>query len=650
MRRFLILPAIALAVVATAVNRPREVRAAESPHASLPPAADRKVDFHKEVVPILANSCLKCHANAKHEGGFSIEDRTAVLKGSDSGAVVVPGKSAESLLIRLVGGMEADRIMPAKGPRLTAEQIGVLRAWIDQGLNWEQGFTFHHSPAAPLHLRHPTLPAAAAGSASTNLIDSLLAPYFSANHFAAENLVDDRTYIRRVYLDLIGLLPSPDDVGKFVADTAADKRTRLVERLLADKPRYAEHWMTFWNDALRNAYRGTGYIDGGRTQISAWLYQSLYDNKPYDQFVRELIDPKPDAAGYIRGIVWRGVVNASQVPAMQAAQNVSQVFMGINLKCASCHDSFINDWTLDDSYGLAGIFSETPLEVHRCDKPMGRFAPQKFLYPELGTIDPKAPRPERLAQLAKAITSPADGRLSRTIVNRLWSQMLGRGLVEPVDDMDQPPWHVDLLDWLASDLAEHHFDLKRTLKVICTSRAYQLPSVGAAGPAQSGFVFRGPIVQRMTAEQFVDAISAVAGVPLKGAAFVPPKGAQGDKGAPIRAVLLNDDALTRALGRPDREQVMTHRDNLATTLQALELTNGATLDELVKQGARTWIAKKPKSSAELIQDIYQRALCRPPSKSELAAATKFIGHKMKPEPVEDLLWSVFMLPEFQLIH
>ena len=252
---------------------------------------------------------------------------------------------------------------------------------------------------------------------------------------------------------------------------------------------------------------------------------------PTIEFVRELIDPKPESAGFIRGIVWRGVVNASQVPAMQAAQNVSQVFMGINLKCASCHDSFINDWTLNDSYGLAGIFSDTPLEVHRCDKPTGKFAPLKFLYPELGAIDPKAPRPERLAQLAKAITSPDDGRLSRTIVNRLWARMLGRGLVEPVDDMDQPSWNSDLLDWLASDLADHHFDLKRTLEVICTSRAYQMRSVGAPSPAQSGFVFHGPIVQRMTAEQFVDAVSAVTGVPLQGAAFQPPK-EKGDKENP----------------------------------------------------------------------------------------------------------------------
>jgi mono/diheme cytochrome c family protein len=621
----------------------------------IPPAADHKVDFHKEVAVILANSCIKCHANAKHEGGFSLEDRAAVLKGSDTGAVVVPGRSEKSLLIRLVSGLEADRVMPAKGPRLTAEQIGVLRAWIDQGLPWETGFTFHRAPAAPLHLRHVSLPTAAAGSGETNPIDLLLASYFTAHphassRSAADQSVGDRAFARRVYLDLTGLLPNPQELADFVADKAPDKQAQLVEKLLADKQAYAEHWMTFWNDALRNAYRGTGYIDGGRTQISAWLYQSLYDDKPFDEFVRELIDPKPESAGFIRGIVWRGVVNASQKPAMQAAQNVSQVFLGINLKCASCHDSFINDWTLNDSYGLAGIFSDSPLEVHRCDKPTGKFAPLKFLYPELGAIDPKAPREKRLEQLAKAVTSPDDGRLSRTIVNRLWAQMFGRGLVEPVDDMDQGAWNADLLEWLAGDLVEHHFDLKRTLRVICTSKAYQLPSVGAPAPAENGFVFRGPIVQRMTAEEFIDGVSAVTGISLSGAAFQLPKHKPPDKETPIRAVLLNDDPLSRALGRSDREQVLTHRDNLATTLEALELTNGVTLDNLIQQGAKNWAAKKLKSPAEMTREIYLRALAREPTANELAAAMQFLGPDMKPAAIEDLLWSVFMLPEFQLIH
>src|SRR5262249_3909914 len=153
----------------------------------------------------------------------------------------------------------------------------------------------------------------------------------------------------RVYLDLIGLLPTPGEIEAFQKDVAPDKRTRVIHTLLEEKRPYAEHWLSFWNDLLRNDFSGPGYIEGGRKAITDWLYQSLLENKRYDQFVRELINPKPEAEGFIKGFVWRGVVNASQVPEMQFAQNVSQVFFGANLKCASCHDSFIDDWKLEDS-------------------------------------------------------------------------------------------------------------------------------------------------------------------------------------------------------------------------------------------------------------------------------------------------------------
>jgi hypothetical protein len=140
---------------------------------------------------------------------------------------------------------------------------------------------------------------------------------------------------------------------------------------------------------LRNDYAGTGYIDGGRKQISAWLYKSLVDNKPYDQMARELIAPKPESEGFIKGIKWRGNVNASQVTELQFAQNVGQVFFGINLKCASCHDSFIDNWKLDDAYSLAAVIADSPLEVHRCDNPR---AARRPALPFPGTIDAKRQR------------------------------------------------------------------------------------------------------------------------------------------------------------------------------------------------------------------------------------------------------------------
>ena len=191
--------------------------------------------------------------------------------------------------------------------------------------------------------------------------------------------------------------------------------------------------------------------------------------------------------------------------------NVSQVFLGVNLKCASCHDSFVNDWALADAYGVAAVYADAPLELVHCDKPTGKRAGLRFLYPEIGAFDADAPKTGRMKRLAEIVTSPANGRLSRTLVNRLWARLLGRGLVEPLDDMDRPAWNPDVLDWLAEDFAAHGCDVKHVLETICTSRSYQLPTVGEPGEKED-FVFRGPFTRRMTAEQFSDAIGTLSGV------------------------------------------------------------------------------------------------------------------------------------------
>ena len=511
--------------------------------------------------------------------------------------------------------------------------------------------------------------------------------------------------------------------------------------------------------------------------------------------------------------------------------------MGVNLKCASCHDSFINDWMLSDSYGLAGIFSDQPLEMVHCDKPTGQFAKMKFIYPELGDINPQAEKPERLKQLADLITSKQDGRLTRTMVNRLWARFLGRGLIESPDEMENPPWNQDLLDWLAADLADNGYDLKHTIEQILTSQAYQLPAVPVGEQVATDFVFRGPVVRRLSGEQLLDALATVTGVwyaqpaaqidfsvadPRLSRWIVEPKwiwknagaaertealtlywrkevnlpeaprnalavvtcdnsfklfvngkeaGAGNDhtqprlinplphlgkgknliaieaingpgkpddqtadqsnpaglffyariRGQPsaagksdetimdfatdrtwlwsairsdgwerpefaasdwqrgvelgnadmapwhlgkkfssvisaaalrgqVRAALMNSDPLMTALGRPNREQVVTGRFSAATTLQALELTNGATLAGLLERGAEHVVRELPGSNRELVVTLYQRALSRQPTKEELRLAEGMVGSPVRKEGVEDLLWAMTMLPEFQLIY
>ncbi len=472
----------------------------------LPPAAERSVDFVRDIQPLFESACVKCHAKGKDKGGFSLETREAVLKGGDTGAGMVVGKSAESLLVEAVSGLNEDLVMPKKGSHWTPEQVGLLRAWIDQGAVWPAGVTFAKPPPENLHPRAVVL----APRPSVHPIDNLLAGYFAQHGVEFPAPVDDRAFARRVALDLIGLLPTPEEVDAFVADATADKRTALTRRLLANRRAYAEHWLTFWNDLLRNDYKGAGFIDGGRRQITGWLYQSLVANKPYDRFVAELVSPTAASEGFSRGIIWRGNVNASMLPPMQAAQSVSQVFLGVNLKCASCHDSFINDWSLADAYGMAAIYADGPMELVHCDKATGKQAVMRTLYPELGGLDPAAGKAARLERFAEILTSPQNGRLSRTIVNRLWARLMGRGLVEPLDDMEKPAWSAPVLDWLAEDFVAHGYDVQHTLEVIATSRAYQLPAVEAPGEKEE-FVFRGPLIRRLSAEQFADAVSTLTG-------------------------------------------------------------------------------------------------------------------------------------------
>jgi hypothetical protein len=445
-----------------------------------------------------------------------------------------------------------------------------------------------------------------------------------------------------VSLDLVGLLPSKSELERFETSDLGVKRAAKIKQILSRDLDYADHWMTFWNDLLRNDYAGTGFIDGGRRQITGWLYLSLKENKPYDQFVRELLNPTAESEGFIKGIKWRGNVNASQVPEIQFAQNVSQIFFGENMKCASCHDSFINNWKLEDAYGMAAIIAGKPLEMYRCDKPTGEKMDAKFLFNELGPIDKSLSRDGRLKRVAELATTEENGRLARTIVNRLWARLMGRGLVEPVDMMSNRPWSEDMLDYLAWDFAKNGYDLKRTLSIIVSSRTYQSATVIASKSGES-FVFEGPSAKRMTAEQFIDAVWGITETaPGKIDAKVE---RESEKARAVRASLVKSTLLMRALGRPNREQVVTTRPADLTTLQALELNNGREFVNYLNRGATKLVAKK-----ERVETLYLEALSRLPSSLEKQVGHEILGARVTPESAADFLWAILMLPEFQFIN
>ena len=770
-----------------------------------------------EVRGIFAHHCYKCHSELKQKGELMLETQEGVMKGGESGKIIVLGDAQNSEIIRRLKLPRSDEeAMPGKGKALAPEEIALISLWIDQGAHWADE-SLKIFPEAPLALSKPDLPR---NNKHSHPVDRLIDAYFEKHQQSWPDPVDDRTFIRRAYLDVIGLLPRPEQVQAFVDDTAADKRIALVNRLLSDEKNYAQHWLSFWNDLLRNDYSGTGFITGGRKQITDWLYEALLHNKPYHRMVKELTNPDEASEGFVKGIEWRGVVNSSQRTEMQAAQNISQSLLGVNLKCASCHNSFVSNLTLEQSYGFANVFSDTTLEIHRCDKPTGQNSQVAFLYPELGTIEAETVK-EKLEQLSELMVKPENGRLYRTIVNRLWDRIMGRGLVVPLDEMDQSPWNADLLDWLAADLIDHEYDLKHTLATILTSRAYQLPSVTydqVSALRAEDYVFTGPVRKRLSAEQFADAVSQVITplyysmaydpeptpltaswiwmreqevdrdvLPQPGTRYfrrqfripdtkkveeaealltadhaftlylngtqaaegsdwrkaqraklghllrtgtnqiavvgqnegtirnpagllfalrvryqdgseeliysdnqwkatdTPPaerwtqadfddstwsavkeygtnagksywgtlssfRFAQQDSTSFVRAALVQQNSFLKALGRPTRENVTTSRDNQATLLQALELTNGDFFNKALEEGAASWLAQYGSDSETLVDQLYLESFGRWPTSDEKGLLTDALGPSPGPTAVQDLLWATVLLPEFQFIY
>src|SRR4051812_48704809 len=344
------------------------------------------IDYPRQVHAIFADRCLVCHSQEKRSGGLSLATYADVLNGGRSGAAVKPGRSADSLIVQRITGPAGVR-MPVGGPALSTAEIGIITTWIDQGARATPASAAAKGKwEAPLSLERPKLPDSPWKSWSDPL-DRFTASYLAKHGVAEPALVSDAVFARRAYLDVQGLLPPPEELRAFIADASPDKRRQLVTRLLGENQKYAEHWISYWNDLLRNDEGITYYSEtAGRKSITDWLLGALLANTRYNEWVARLLNPTDpsDPDGFLTGVNWRGTVSASQTPALQAAQNTAQVFLGINLKRNSCHDSFISKWKLKDAYSLAAYFSsEEQLRLYRCDVAQEQFASAGFLFPEL---------------------------------------------------------------------------------------------------------------------------------------------------------------------------------------------------------------------------------------------------------------------------
>ena len=472
-------------------------------------------------------------------------------------------------------------------------------------------------------------------------------------------LSDDAMFCRRVYLDLIGLVPTPEELVAFLQDGRPDKRTRLIDLLLG-RPEYIDFWTLKWADRLGCNQRYTGVK--GAIAFHRWIRDQIAGNVPFDRFARAVITAKgpnftnPPASFYRR-------VRTPE----EASEAVSQVFLGVRIGCAKCHNHVAERWTQDDYYGMAAFFSQVRYKSGPQDYSLYNTEETVYLVPDAEIRQPRtgvvmAPRPlggepaiiegeaDRREKLADWLVSPSNPFFARAAVNRIWYHMMGRGIVDPVDDIREsnPPSSTELLDALAEDFVRHGYDVRRTIRLIANSRVYQLSSIPTPFNDEDTRYFSHATVRMLSAEQMLDSASRAAGVPEK--LFNLPDGS--------RAAQVPDGELVhpflKDFGQPSRADACECERGSGSTLeQALQIVGGRTLHSKVIAPDNR-IGKLLKSGADdraLVDQLFLATLSRHPAAAESRlAVSEIAAAKDRRRAAEDLLWTLFNHPEFLFQH
>lgn len=446
----------------------------------------------QQVLELFQNKCVRCHGEKKKKGGLVLTSRQALLKGGDSGPVIVPGQAERSELLRRIASHDPDERMPPKNKRLGDKEILLIHTWIEEGAPWVQ----------------------------------------SSSRITIPKPLDELTFLRRLHLDTVGVLPSRREISAYLSSKNPKKRTALIDRLLAD-PRHADHWVSYWQDVLAENPRLVKPSLNNTGPFRWWIHESLLDHKPFDRMVTELVT---FAGGTYSGAAG-GFKLATQndVPMAAKAHVLGTAFLGVEMKCARCHDAPFHPAKQEQLFAMAAMLKNAPIKV-----PTSSSVPKDFFH-ELGgrksrikvTLAPGsqvkpawsftelAPNSETIDHpssahhLAYQITRPENRRFAQVIVNRLWQRYFGQGLVEPVNDWDgATPSHPDLLDYLAREFVANDYSLRHVSKLILSSEAYRRTARLRPHSSPRTRFFEAPLLRRMTGEQLIDALTAATGVPL----------------------------------------------------------------------------------------------------------------------------------------
>ena len=489
---------------------------------------------------------------------------------------------------------------------------------------------------------------------SDHFIDRLVLAKLKDLHVPPSGRADDATFLRRVFLDTIGVIPTAGEARAFLADSSPDKRARIVDSLL-DRPEYADFWSLYWGDHLNNT-KQLLYNKGPYT-FTRWLYDRFRENMPYDEFVRALLT----SSGNMYDSPATSFFPLMKNPLDIAAQT-SQLFLGVSIECARCHDHPLERWTQDDYNGMAAFFSQLRYKGGAGPRNNERILyldfNREFEHPENGrTYHPKAlgesrariaPRTDRRETLADWMTLPDNPYFARALVNRMWKQFMGRGIVEPVDDFRQtnPPSNPDLLDALARDFIANGYDLKRLIRAITSSRTYQLSSVPNEANRDDTTGHSRYYARRLTAEQLLDSISLATGVAEEFPSFYP-----GTRAAQLPEPEVPSYFLD-VFNRPSR-QLVADRAQSNSLNQALHLISGETIQDKVsdRSGTLHRLLEGGASGEEIVEEVFLGTLTRFPDKAELAVANRAIAEAGNlTEGLEDLFWALLNSKEFIYQH
>jgi hypothetical protein len=476
------------------------------------------------------------------------------------------------------------------------------------------------------------------------------------------DLCTDQEFIRRVYLDVCGVLPTAAEFKAFLASPAKDKRAKVIDALL-ERPEYADYWTLKWSDVLRSNRKAIQLK--GIHVYQKWLRSHIARNTPFSRVVKELLEANGSTFANPPANFYRIARDPQNL-----AETTAQLFFGIRMQCAKCHNHPFERWTQDDYYSMAAFFARVRQKPDRTEPAANPMAPgAEFIYSDRSgeVIQPRtgkvmAPKfmggkmpvipaaMDRRAVLADWITSKDNPFFAKSVANRVWFHLSGKGIVDPVDDFrdSNPSANDALLEALAQDFIKHDFDVKHLIRTICNSRTYQLSAQTNDSNRDDTKYFSHAVTKMYSAEVLLDAICSATGVPEKYA------------GLPLgtRAVQLPDGEIQhvflKTFGQPGRELACEcERESDSNLAQALQLINGPTINEKNRNPNNRLgkLLAKKLSDRNILEDLYLAALCRPPSEGEVKAALDHVrAGKDRRKAWEDVQWAIINAKEFLFRH